>query len=163
MTEFVTSVFGGPCLVGHTPHFCSAISNLQPFRKGMKILLTRDDSRLDLNDSSEYSTCQLDLNARGYSGHVVVLRCWWSAQPWESPWCPQIPWYSRFEICHIYMHTFNSTRNWNRAMTPSTNIWVSVHSRGIGLRNVSNSTQAQNLMPCIIIMLSIIQLCLEAD
>lgn len=48
-------------------------------------------------------------------------------------------------------------------MTPSTNIWVSVHSRGIGLRNVSNSTQAQNLMPCIIIMLSIIQLCLEAD
>lgn len=75
MTEFVTSVFGGPCLVGHTPHFCSAISNLQPFRKGIQILLTRDDSRLDLNDSSEYSTCQLDLNARGYSGHVVVLRC----------------------------------------------------------------------------------------
>lgn len=83
------------------PHFCSAISSPQHFREGIQILLTRDDSRLNLNDSSEYSTCQLDSNARGHSGHVVVLPCWCSAHPWESPWCPQIPWYSRFELSHI--------------------------------------------------------------
>ena len=67
---FWGSMFGGS-------HSSFLFCNIQPatFRKGIQILLTRDDSRLDLNDSSEYSTCQLDLNARGYSGHVVVLRC----------------------------------------------------------------------------------------